>query len=140
MDLDEEQLDREKVVYFDLLQQAARSGVFQIIGHMDLIKRYYRDFMYTCGPLVEQTLKVFAESGVTIEINTSGLPRKEDYSPCYSVLDLASHYGVPVTFGSDAHKPERVGENWGEAVEMMRRAGYKKMRMFRKLQPIDISI
>lgn len=139
-ELDEEQLEREKVVYFELLQQAARSGVFQIIGHMDLIRRYYRDFMRSCGPLVEQTLQVFAETGVTMEINTSGIMRKEGTNPCYEVLEIACRYGVPVTFGSDSHKPERVGEHWDAVAGMLRELGYREMRMFRSRKPVIIPI
>lgn len=114
-DLDDEQLEREKAVYFDLLQPAAASGVFQIIGHMDLIKRYYKTFMNTCRILIEQTLKVFAETNVSIEVNSSGLHRGEDYSPGYEVLEIASRYGVPVTFGPmhiNRRESAIIGRRW----------------------------
>ncbi|TBL78949.1 histidinol-phosphatase [Paenibacillus thalictri] len=139
-ELDEEQLERERDIYFGLLQQAAKSGVFHIIGHMDLVRRYYRDFMGTCGALVEQTVKVFAETGVTMEINTSGIMRSEGTNPCLEVLELAHRYGVPVTFGSDAHKPVRVGEHWEEVMRMLKEIGYRELQMFRGRQPVRIPI
>jgi histidinol-phosphatase (PHP family) len=138
--LSDEQLDQEKFIYFDLLQQAARCGVFHIIGHMDLIRRYYREFMKTCGPLVEQTLQVFAETDTAIEINTSGLQRGEGLNPGPDIMELASRYGVKVSFGSDSHKPERVGEHWDMTVGLLKQFGYKEMVMFRSCKPVMIPI
>ncbi|WP_240414217.1 histidinol-phosphatase [Paenibacillus periandrae] len=138
--LDEEQLEKEKFIYFDLLQQAAKSGVFQIIGHMDLIRRYYKDFMQSCGPLVEKTMQVFAETGAVYEVNTSGIERGEGINPCREVLEIASHYGVKVTFGSDSHRPVRVGEHWHSTTALLKQLGYKELIMFRNLKPVSISI
>ena len=47
---------------------------------------------------------------MAVEINTSGL--RKDINETYPNLNLLPYMekeGVPVTFGSDAHKPEQVG-------------------------------
>ncbi len=138
--LREDELEAERNIYFGLLQQAARSGAFDIIGHADLIKRYYGHFMKTCGPAVEQTLKVFAETGVVLEVNTSGINRGELRSPCDDVLERARHYGLKVTFASDAHQPGRVGEHWVSTIELLKRIGYKELILFRRRKPVTVAI
>jgi histidinol-phosphatase (PHP family) len=47
---------------------------------------------------------------------------------------------VSVTFGSDSHKPERVGEHWDTVVDMLRCIGYKEMKMYRNMKPFSILI
>lgn len=138
--LNEAQLEKEAPIYFDLLQQAARSGTFQIIGHMDLIRRYYSDFMKTCGGLVEETLKVFAETDTVIEMNTSGIARGEGLNPGPDVIEIASRCGVRVTFGSDAHRPDRVGEHWESTMTLLKQFGYKELILFRRRKPVSIPI
>lgn len=72
-----------------------------------------------------------AASGICIEINTAGLrvPAKEIY-PNIEFLKLCYHYKVPVSLGSDAHKPNQVGENFQQAVRLLKEVGYDKVVTF----------
>lgn len=134
------QMEEEKYDYFNLLQQGAKSGLFDIIGHMDLIKRYYKQFFTSCRTQIDETLQVFADTGVVVEVNTSGMLRQEGFSPCDEVLERARFYNVQLTFGSDSHRSERVGEHWDEVVALMKSFGYKEMTMFRNRKPVRIPI
>jgi len=92
--------------YYDLLRQSARSGLFDIMGHVDLVKKFGHRSTQDITDEVRKTAQVFKECGVAVEINTAGLrkPVREIY-PSLSNLKLYAEAGVPLTFGSDAHDP-----------------------------------
>jgi histidinol-phosphatase (PHP family) len=122
-------------VYFDRLAQAARSGLFEIIGHADLPKKFGIRPAQNCRPLYETFLSAAAEAGCAIELNTAGLRKdcREIY-PCPELLQIAKSKNVPITFGSDAHAPGEVGLNFAEAVALARSAGYTERRQFAQRQ------
>ena len=112
-------------VYFDRLTAAAASGLFDIIGHADLVKKFcfYPD--RDCTPLFDRFLRTAAASGTAIELNTAGLRKdcREIY-PSRHLLRTAYERGVRITFGSDAHKPGEVGMDFGTAINLARSVGY----------------
>jgi histidinol-phosphatase (PHP family) len=120
-------------IYFERLTMAAESKLFEIIGHADLPKKFGHKPNQNCTPLYEKFLDAARKSGCAIELNTAGLRKecKEIY-PSREILKLAFQKGVPITFGSDAHKPEEVGMNFKEAIQMAREAGYKESCRFVK--------
>ena len=113
-------------IYFDLLARAAETGLFEIIGHADLPKKFGHRPTQDCTPLYERFLTAAKKHNCAIELNTAGLRKdcKEIY-PSRQILELAFAKGVPITFGSDAHKPEEVGMNFAEAMQLARSVGYK---------------
>jgi histidinol-phosphatase (PHP family) len=112
-------------IYFDRLTQAAASGLFEIIGHADLAKKFCFYPKEDCTALFRKFLKTCATHDVAIEINTAGLRKdcKELY-PSQTILNMAAQIGVPLTFGSDAHAPNEVGMNFTEALASARQAGF----------------
>ncbi len=112
-------------IYFERLTKAAESGLFNIIGHPDLPKKFRFYPKQDCSPLFGRFARAAAASGTAIEINTAGL-RKQcgEMYPSLPFLKLAKEAGVALTFGSDSHAPEEVGMNFPEAVELARTAGY----------------
>jgi histidinol-phosphatase (PHP family) len=117
--------------YFNRLTMAAESGLFEIIGHVDLCKKFSFFPTGDCTPLFRRFLEAARHGGTAIELNTAGLRKdcREIY-PSLAILRLAADIGVPITFGSDAHAPEEVGMNFREAVEMARAAGYTRYCKF----------
>ncbi|HTV76525.1 MAG TPA: histidinol-phosphatase HisJ family protein [Candidatus Baltobacteraceae bacterium] len=113
-------------IYFERLTLAAESGLFEIIGHADLPKKFGHKPGGDCTALYEMFLDAAVKSGCAIELNTAGLRKdcKEIY-PSREILQLAFQKGVPITFGSDAHAPGEVGMNFAEAVQLARDAGYR---------------
>jgi len=112
-------------VYFDRLTTAAESGLFDIIGHTDLVKKFCFYPNRDCTPLFDRFLRAAATSGTAIELNTAGL-RKEcrEIYPARHILRTAYDRGVHITFGSDAHKPEEVGMDFAAAIKLARSVGY----------------
>jgi histidinol-phosphatase (PHP family) len=122
-------------VYFDWLTQAAETGFFEIIGHVDLPKKFGHRPNHDCTPLYEKFLAAASKRNSAIELNTAGLRKdcKEIY-PGREILQLAFQKGVPITFGSDAHAPEEVGMNFAEAIQLAREVGYKESFRFAQRQ------
>jgi histidinol-phosphatase (PHP family) len=120
-------------IYFERLALAAESKLFDIIAHVDLPKKFGIRPAQDCTPLYEKFLDAAAKSSSAIELNTAGLRKdcKEIY-PSREILQLAFQKKVPVTFGSDAHKPEEVGLNFSEAIALARSVGYKECCQFEK--------
>ncbi len=111
--------------YYALLRQSARSGLFNIIGHPDLVKKFGHRPEGDLADEVCRTAEVFRETGVAIEINTAGLrkPIGEIY-PSLEQLTIYRRAGVPICFGSDAHAPQQVGQDFDQALRLARQAGY----------------
>lgn len=127
--------------YFDLICSAAKSGLFDVIAHPDLVKK----FGYRLSPapveLYRQAARAFAGAGVCVEVNTAGLraPAGEIY-PSLEFLRLCCSEGVPVSTGSDAHSPDLVGANFSEAGALLREAGYREVTLFRERKRIKARI
>jgi histidinol-phosphatase (PHP family) len=120
-----------KEKYYDLIEQSARSGAFQILGHIDAMKGFYPEFSSIPTDVVENTLKVIAESDIAIEINTSGKTKDVGgWYPSDEILERALFYGVKVTFGSDAHTPERVGDEFELVQKRLKEIGFKEWAYF----------
>ena len=112
--------------YWQLVRQAVETGLFDVLAHPDLPKRWGYRHREDLAPLEDEAIAALRETGTAIEINTSGLrhPAGELY-PAFGLLRRACRAGVPVTFGSDAHHVEDVGAAFPEAVASARRAGYE---------------
>jgi histidinol-phosphatase (PHP family) len=119
--------------YFDRLALAAESGLFEIIGHADLPKKFGIRPAQDCRPLYEKFLTAAARAGCAIELNTAGLRKEcEEIYPSRELLEIAFRQEVPITFGSDAHAPEEVGLNFEEAIQLAREVGYRNWQRFQQ--------
>jgi histidinol-phosphatase (PHP family) len=139
--LSEEEKVRTNETYYSLIEQSARSGMFQILGHIDAMKGFYPDFSDIQTAVVEHTLQVIGECDVAIEINTSGKTKDVGgWYPSDEILEMAKHYGVKVTFGSDAHDPNRVGEEFELVQAHLKKIGFKEWIYFKNKQRIEVSL
>src|SRR3954447_6136455 len=128
--------------YLHTTQAAARSGVFDIIGHLDCLKTIGHIPDMSITPLVDETVRVLADSGGAIEINTSGWRKPfNEVFPRLELLACCAHYGVPVTFGSDAHRPMDVGYRFADAIRLLQDVGYREFATFaarkRRMVPLE---
>jgi histidinol-phosphatase (PHP family) len=99
--------------YFELVAKSATCGLFDIIGHPDLIKKF--DYRAPLGSQAvkqaeDKMLKAAKEADVALEISSAGLrkPVGEIY-PHPSIVQRACALDIPFTYGSDAHSPSEVG-------------------------------
>ncbi|MBA3327379.1 MAG: histidinol-phosphatase [Solirubrobacterales bacterium] len=121
--------------YFETLGEAARSGMFDILAHPDLVK-YWGP---TRRPQPEGDLRRFyelamdgiAESRIAVEVSTAGLrkPVGELY-PAEAFLEMCLDAGCPVALSSDAHRPEDIGRDYDVALELLERLGVGELAVF----------
>ena len=130
--------------YFDTVAESARSGLFDIISHPDLVKMWGRarpapegDPRRYYEPVVEACL----DGGVALELSTAGLrkPVGELY-PAQPMLELAAEAGVPIALSSDAHTPQDLGAGYDRALAALEAAGIGQIAVFerrqRRLEPV----
>jgi histidinol-phosphatase (PHP family) len=96
--------------YFDSLIQGIKTGLFDVVAHLDLIKKMNTPVLSTNPRDMDEILNQVSRMNMSIEVNTSGLRRAiaETY-PSLEVVGKAAQKGIPVTLASDAHLPEQVG-------------------------------
>ncbi|MCX6325620.1 MAG: histidinol-phosphatase [Bacteroidia bacterium] len=126
-------IDRLFESYFDSVCAAAASGLFDIIGHCDLIRIYGFKPSSDQEPLYRKLAKTMKTHNVAFEINTNGRNRPlADFYPDRKFLHIFREENVPVCVNSDAHMPSRVGQYFDEAYELLRYVGFTEMAVFDK--------
>lgn len=120
--------------YFRELAAAASSGLFDVLAHPDLVKKFgHRSAR--AEELYDLVVGAAAEADVAVEINTAGLryPVGELY-PAPSLLERAAAHSLAVTFGSDAHGPERIGSQFHRARAAAAAAGITHLAVYKQRQ------
>jgi histidinol-phosphatase (PHP family) len=119
--------------YFNLLGRLADTRAFDVVGHIDLPKKFgHRIPDALLKEIAGPALDRLAEAGMAIELNTSGLrrPAMEIY-PSLFLLSMARERDIPILFGSDSHLPEHVGYEFDRAVTLARESGYTHYAFYR---------
>lgn len=127
--------------YFALVEGAARSRLFDVLGHIDVIKKFGHAPSRAIDAILESALRAVKDAGMALDVNTSGLrfPCREIY-PSRRLLDLARAMDVPVTLGADAHRPEHVGEDFDKAVALLREIGYTHIVRYAARKPEPVAL
>ena len=130
--------------YFDTIAESARSGLYDVIGHPDLVKVWGDRAPRPEGDLrryYEPAVEAFAEAGVAVEVSTAGLrkPVGELY-PARPYLELLLEAGCPLALSSDAHQPDQLGFRYEQAVEELQELGVRELSVFerreRRMEPL----
>lgn len=133
--------------YFEELLRAARSGLGDLLGHFDLVKRYgvQRFGPFLPGPYEEEireVLRAAISSGTGLELNTSGW--RQAPGECYPAPLILCWYhelgGEIVSVGSDAHHHRQLAAGIPEALELIRASGFRAIATFeeRRLRWMDL--
>lgn len=129
----------EKYLYS--ITKMAKSGLFQIVGHFDLLKIFGYIPTQKCHQYIQKTLEVIKNHEMILEINASGLrkPIQEQY-PSVEILTMAKKIGVQITFGSDSHSVEQVGFGYEKCLKIAKDTGYSQAVYFKNKVPHYIAI
>jgi histidinol-phosphatase (PHP family) len=127
--------------YFEELLRAAQSGLGDVLGHLDLVKRYGAGRYGPFEPAafeeeIRAVLHAAIQSGMGLEINTSGLRQSpgEPY-PASPVLRWYQEMGGEIlTTGSDAHHTSDLGAGIAEALDLARSIGFRAIATFDRRQ------
>ena len=117
--------------YFEEVAAGARSGLFDVMGHIDFVKRFLVPHVTPkdlagAPELYEPILDALVESGTGLEVNTSGLRTvaEESFPSPAIVARFRENGGRVVTIGSDAHHVDHLAYALDEGYASARDAGF----------------
>ncbi|MEO1924099.1 MAG: histidinol-phosphatase HisJ family protein [Nautiliaceae bacterium] len=121
--------------YFYHIEKLANSKIFNIIGHIDLIKVFGYKPKTPIKDLAKNAVKAIKKAGLAVEVNTAGLrkPVKELY-PGDEILEMLLEENIDLTTSSDAHSVEQVGFMLKETTEKLKKMGVEKLVYFENKQ------
>lgn len=123
--------------YYDAVAKAAATGFYDIMGHLDVIKRFgHRPDaarQAETEALERRALEAVRAAGVAMELNASGLSKPvAEMFPSRRVLAAAIERGIPLTVGSDAHDPMKLSEHLDKARALLHELGVRELATFEK--------
>lgn len=126
--------------YFYAIKLMAKSGKFDIVGHLDLIKVFNYLPTKDLKLIAKDAIKEIKKSNMVVELNAAGFrkPIKEQY-PSIDLLELVYESNIQITFSSDAHSVDQIGFKYDEVNKIAREIGYSKCAIFknREIQLVD---
>jgi len=127
--------------YFSYIEKMANSRLFQIVGHIDLIKVFNYKPKKNIKDIAKNAIKAIKNANMAVEINTAGLrkPVKEIY-PSDELLEMILEENIDLTLGSDAHSPEQVGFMLKETLLKLNNLGIDRLVYFEKKEKREISV
>jgi histidinol-phosphatase (PHP family) len=138
-----EKRDRAEVYhrYFHLIREMVERIPFEIVGHLDLPKKFGHRLPPELWDEVEATLEAIRNKGLVLELNTAGLRREiaEAY-PEGRILRRAAELRIPVTLGTDAHEPEHVAAGLDQALAYLGTLGYEEIIYFRRRRQLALPL
>jgi histidinol-phosphatase (PHP family) len=130
--------DAEKIMhrYYDAVLEMIAAGGFDILGHVDIIKKncqgrnYWPQETEICRQ--KEIARAASKAGLVVEVNTGGLNRKKinDTYPSLSFLRIIREYNIPVTITSDAHCKKDIDGNYDMALKTLDLADFKEHLIF----------
>jgi histidinol-phosphatase (PHP family) len=128
-----EDIDKIYSNYFGTVIEAVASGLFDIIGHCDLVRIFNFKPAQSPEPLYRKLAEAMSRHDIAFEVNTNGRNRPlGDFYPDRRFLKIFREENVPVCVNSDAHFPQRVGQYFDEAYNLLKEAGFTEMAAFNK--------
>ncbi|MBQ2823891.1 MAG: histidinol-phosphatase HisJ family protein [Oscillospiraceae bacterium] len=134
--------------YFLEIHKLCQWGKFDVLGHLTYNLRYIKgnagiDLDITrFDEVIAESLRLLAEKGRGIEINTSGYRQKYgDSFPSLKYVKLFRDLGGEIiSVGSDAHTVEDLGKNVKDGAETALAAGFRHLCYFKERKPQFIKI
>jgi len=134
--------------YFNAASLLIRSGIFDSFAHIDFIWRYIKwpeketENIIEC---IKETIALAASHSMAIEINSNAYiwsqinDIKNDLSNnelFNIVIKAIKESKTSITVGSDAHRPEFLGNSFPQIAELLTNTGISEYTIFQKRHPI----
>jgi histidinol-phosphatase (PHP family) len=133
--------------YFEEVEAAARSGLFDAVGHLDFVKRYLHPHVMpaqlaAAPELYEPMLRALVDTGTALEVNTSGLRQLagETYPSAAIVARYRELGGERVVVGSDAHRVNSFAWGLADGYDHVRAAGFEALTFRRGGAPESVPL
>ncbi|MFV0480875.1 MAG: histidinol-phosphatase [Campylobacteraceae bacterium] len=119
--------------YFEAIESLAKSGLFDIVGHLDLLKVF--KFLPTkdIRVLAKDAINAIKKANLVVELNVAGLRKPiEEIYPSPLLLEMIKEKDISITFSSDAHSVDQVGYKNEELQRLAKSFKYDKVAIFRQ--------
>jgi histidinol-phosphatase (PHP family) len=128
-------------MYWKLYEKNIRSGFFDFFAHPDLPKKFGFRPEGDLRHYYEPCIQALVDTKGVLEVSTAGL-RKEvaEIYPGREMLVMAFAAGIPIVINSDAHKPSEVGQDFDQALRLVRGVGYRSTMRFARRQRIEVPL
>jgi histidinol-phosphatase (PHP family) len=128
----QDEVDRIWARYAELLMAAAGSGLFDVLTHVDLPKKFGHRASLPFAGRQKEVVDAVVASSCAVELSSGGRrkPVGEDYPAPDLFHDLVSR-GVPFVLASDAHAPAEVAYEFEDLVRAARTEGVSEVLVFR---------
>lgn len=124
-------VEQDWALYWKAVTDMVNSGLFDIVGHIDLVKIWGRVPQGELMSYYIPALEALSRSNMAVEINTAGWHKRcaEQYPSIPLLRELLARR-IPIVINSDAHAPSHLSRNRDEAVKLLLELTDNKLRQF----------
>ncbi|MGN0651058.1 MAG: histidinol-phosphatase HisJ family protein [Oscillospiraceae bacterium] len=133
--------------YFEEELALAELGCFCSLSHLTFPLRFlcldgWQPDMSRYDAVIEKILRTIISKNIALEVNSSGIRKGLGIPmPCGEYIELYRRLGGRmITVGSDAHRAADVGADIPQVIALIKSIGFNEICVFRKKQPIFVSI
>ncbi|MHA2224117.1 MAG: histidinol-phosphatase HisJ [Candidatus Hodarchaeales archaeon] len=126
--------------YYNSVLDMVRSNFYHVVGHLDLPKKYglTPQNPEVIWQKVLQVLDEIEKRKMVVEINTSGLRKNIEQYPSEEMIKELIQRKIPITLGSDAHRPQDVGRDFEEIIKKIKKWGLKELYQISNQEKISV--
>ena len=116
--------------YWGCITEMAKSGVFDIVGHLELYKKFGHKPTIDLSSDISTALDAIAMSGMAVELNTSGWHYIGECYPSPTILSECKRRGIPTLVTMDAHHVDNITRYYDRGVAQLKEVGYAQQAIF----------
>jgi histidinol-phosphatase (PHP family) len=129
--LSPDEQDERHLRYWEYQVSLAESGLFDIVAHLDLSKKFGHRPRIDLGDVIDRALDAFAAADLVVELNTAGWHKPcRDAYPAEDLLARCRARDIPVTLSADAHAPDHLLRDFDRGAARLAEAGYDQVARF----------
>jgi histidinol-phosphatase (PHP family) len=134
--------------YYETLSKMIMEQEPDIIGHIDLVKKfnsgnsYFNENELWYRKFVNEILDKIKNTDSIIEVNTGAMSRGwTDFPyPSRFILELILEKDIPITLNSDVHSVENIDYYFDESMSVIKETGFKKIKILKNSKFQDIEV
>lgn len=124
-------VDEDWSLYWSSVLSLVNSDLFDIVGHIDIVKIWGRVPQGDLMRYYEPVLAALENKQMSVEINTAGMHKHcAELYPAVPLLRELLRRHIPIVINSDAHAPQHLSRGWHEALELLRSLTSSNLRQF----------